>query len=144
MAVMGARPARTMPLGIPAVARGAGRRRAPGVRAPGRTAVRHIGAGRRAGQANGITSALIVIAAAACLALFYLSQSTHVAATGYQVDELEAQLSDVLAVRQQLVLEISEARSPAVIEAEALDRLKLRPIDASRIAFATRPVELAD
>lgn len=87
---------------------------------------------------------LIVIAAAACLALFYLSQSTHVAATGYQVDDLEAQLAEVVAERQQLILEISEARSPAVIERTAIERLRLRPIGQTRITFARPPVDLAD
>ena len=106
--------------------------------------MRHVGAGRRLGQATGITTVLIVIAAAACLALFYLSQSTHVAATGYQVDDLEAHLADVRSRQQQLMLEISEARSPAVIEDAAIERLKLRPIEEARITFATPPVELDD
>jgi len=114
------------------------------VRSPSRTSVRHVGAGRRLGEASGISGALIVIASAACLALFYLSQSTHVAATGYQVDDLEAELADARSRQQQLILEISEARSPAVIEDAAMKRLRLAPIDDARITFATPPVELAD
>ncbi|MDQ3880828.1 MAG: hypothetical protein M3295_07140, partial [Chloroflexota bacterium] len=73
-----------------------------------------------------------------------LSQSTHVAATGYEVDDLEARLAEVRAEHQQLILEISEARSPAVIQRTAIERLGLRPIDDARITFATPPVDLAD
>ncbi|MFN2483746.1 MAG: hypothetical protein ABR509_02250 [Candidatus Limnocylindria bacterium] len=145
MAVMGARPAPVVALPArPRIRAATRRRRAPGVRSPSRTVVRHVGAGRRLARNYNASTTLIVIAAAACLALFYLSQSTHVAAIGYEVDEMEAQLADVRAERQQLILEISEARSPAVIERRALEHLGLRPIDEARITFATPPVELAD
>ena len=134
MAVMGARPARTLPLGIPRPAR----------RAPQRTARPpvHRAAIRRHAEASGVTELLLVILGAACLALFYLSQSTHVAATGYEIAALEAQLDLVQAQQQQLILDISEARSPAVVE-QAARRLGLRPIDESRISFASPPASPA-
>jgi hypothetical protein len=135
MAVIGARPARGFGLLGPritsrtrSVARG-GRRRA---------------SSRRARRSLGLPAMLAGIAAAACLALFYVSQSTHVAATGYVVDELEARLAEVEARQQQLLLEISEARSPATIERQARERLDLAPIDRSRITFATPSTEPAE
>jgi hypothetical protein len=77
---------------------------------------RRAGAGRRAQRVGGVSGVLIGIAAAAGLALFHLSQSSHVAATGYLIDDLRAQLAEVRAEQQQLIFQIGEARSPAVIE----------------------------
>ena len=69
---------------------------------------------------------LIGIAAAAGLALFHLSQSSHVAATSYELDILRAELAEVRAEQQQLILQIGEARSPAVIEKRAKSTLAPR------------------
>ena len=133
MAVMGAHPARADALPV--------RRRhravatLPAAPEAARPAVVRRAATRRRAEADGISGFLLAIAAAACVALFYLSQSTHVAATGYQIDELEAELGRVRAEQQQLILEISAARSPAQLERAALE-LGLRPISEERISFA--------
>ena len=97
---------------------------------------RRPGAGRRAQRVGGVSGALIGIAAAAGLALFHLSQSSHVAATGYQIDILRAELAEVRAEQQQLILQIGEARSPAVIEKRAKSTLGLVPLPPSAVTFA--------
>lgn len=86
---------------------------------------------------------LLAIVAAASLAVFYLSQSSHVAATGYQIDALEAQLTELRAERQQLILQIGEARSPAVIEQRATEWLRLVPISGNSVSFAPTSTEPA-
>jgi cell division protein FtsL len=89
---------------------------------------------------------LVVIAIAAALALFYLSQSTRVAATGYEIDTLEAQLADRVAEQQQLLLAISQARSPAEISERARTELRLLPLEQGAVTYATTstPDEPAD
>jgi len=79
---------------------------------------------------------LIAIAAAAGLALFYLSQSTHVAAIGYQIDALESRAAALRAEQQQLILQIGEARSPGTISQRAVSSLQLVPIRQDAIRFA--------
>lgn len=79
---------------------------------------------------------LIGIAAAAGLALFYLSQSGHVAATGYKIADLRAALAELRAEQQQLILQIGEARSPAVIERHAKGTLQLVPLPPNAVTFA--------
>jgi len=79
---------------------------------------------------------LAAIAAAALLALFYLSQSAHVAATGYEIDALQARIAELRSDQQQLVYRIAEARSPAVIERSARGRLRLAPLPAGAVTFA--------
>ena len=79
---------------------------------------------------------LVGIAAAAGLALFHLSQSSHVAATGYQIAELRAQLAELRAEQQQLIFEIGEARSPAVIERRAKTILNLVALPPQSVTFA--------
>lgn len=128
MAVIGARP--VTGIGI------LGRRTRPRPRPrPVSNRVRS-GALRRPRQARGISSFLVVIAMAAGLALFYLSQSSHVAATGYQIDALQSQLDQLGREQQQLILRIGEARSPARVEAEARSRLHLAPLDQDAVRFA--------
>lgn len=78
--------------------------------------------------------------AAAALAFFYLSQSTSVAARGYEIDSLEAILADRVAEQQQLLLDIGRARSPSVIAQRAATELQLRPLDPGAITYA-HPVE---
>jgi phage shock protein A len=87
-----------------------------------------------------ISATLVAIAAAASLGLFYLSQSTHVAAIGYQIDSLEAQVADLRAEQQQLTFRIGQARSPSTVAEEA-DRLKLVPIDASVVRFPPTSID---
>jgi hypothetical protein len=84
----------------------------------------------------GISGVLVTIMAAALLGLFYLSQSAHVAATGYEIDGLLAELADLRAEQQQLIYRIGEARSPAVIERIARGRLRLVELPAAAITFA--------
>ena len=137
MAVIGARPARAAAIPLRRPIHAAPRRvaRAP-VAAPAPVrAPAHRAATRRRAEADGISGLLLAIAAAACVALFYLSQSTNVAAMGYEIDGLEAELASVRAEQQQLILDISAARSPAVLEREAR-RLGLKPIGEERISFA--------
>ena len=83
-----------------------------------------------------MSGVLIGIAAAAGLALFHLSQSSHVAATSYQMDTLRAELAARRAEQQQLILQIGEARSPAVIEHRAKTMLGLVALPPSAVTFA--------
>ncbi len=79
---------------------------------------------------------LATIAAAAGLAFFYLSQSSHVAAVGYQIDSLQSRIDALRAEQQELVMEIGAARAPSQI----LDRahgLGLVPLDQTAVTFAT-------
>jgi len=101
---------------------------------------RRSGAGRRRREMASISSVLVAIAAAAGLGLFYLSQSSHVAATGYEIDALHARLADLQGAQQQLIFEIGEARSPAVIERRAKMRLDLVQLPSQAVTFATVPI----
>jgi cell division protein FtsB len=97
---------------------------------------RRAGAGRRSRQVSGVPGILVAIAAAAGLALFYLSQSSHVAATGYQISSLQTQLAELRAEQQQLIYQVGESRSPAVIERRARRLLHLMPLPADSVTFA--------
>jgi hypothetical protein len=132
MAVIGARPA-TGPWFLP----GRGRPR-PRTRPQTSRRVRG-GRGRRVGRALDVRPLLVVIAVAAALALFYLSQSTRVAATGYEIDALEAQLADRIAEQQQLILAVGHARSPAEITRRARAELRLVPLEDEAVSFAPMP-----
>ena len=79
----------------------------------------------------------MTILVAAGLALFYLSQITHVAATGYEIDALRARLAQAEAARQQLTWDISEARSPAVITRRARIELELAPLAPGSVTYAS-------
>ena len=128
MAVIGARPATGFGL--------LGRRTpSRAVRAPQRSRAGHAGAGRRQRQAS-VAGLLATIAAAAGLAFFYLSQSSHVAAVGYQIDDLQGQIASLRADQQQLELQIGLAQAPSTILGEATNQLKLRPLSASSVSFA--------
>jgi len=81
---------------------------------------------------------LATIAAAAGLAFFYLSQSSHVAAVGYEIDDLQGQIASLRAEQQQLVLQIGLAQAPSTILAEATNQLRLRPLDPSSVSFTRR------
>ena len=121
MAIVGARPA----TGIGIVRRRPRPRTRPAV--PGRSRARRVARSR--GAVSSISTVLVAIAAAAGLCLFYLSQSTHVAALGYQIDALQARVSDLRADQQRLTFQIGEARSPSTVEGEAQSDLRLvRPL----------------
>ena len=79
---------------------------------------------------------LVMIVVAAGLALFYLSQSTRVAATGYEIDALEATLAEQRAEQQQLIWAIGRARSPAEITERARTELRLVPLEDGAVTFA--------
>lgn len=130
MAVIGARPA-TGPWFIPG--RGRPRPRTRAVRARRGRSGSTI---RRIEQRLDVRPLLVVIAVVAALALFYLSQSTRVAATGYEIDGLEARLAETRAAQQQLVWAIGEARSPAEITERARKRLQLVPLDQGAVQYA--------
>jgi cell division protein FtsB len=129
MAVIGARPA----TGFGWL--GGGLQRRTRVRSASRAA--WSGAARRRREAAGVSRSMAVIAAAAGLALFYLSQSSHVAATGYRIEDLRDRLAEVRAEQEQLIWEIARAQSPAVIEQRAKAHLKLVPLGEGSIRFAS-------
>jgi cell division protein FtsL len=79
---------------------------------------------------------LAAIAAAAGLAIFYLSQSTHVAAVGYEIDSLRGQITALKAAQQRLVLDIGAARAPTQILQRATNDLHLVPLDPADVTFA--------
>jgi cell division protein FtsL len=87
---------------------------------------------------------LVIIAVAAALALFYLSQSTRVAATGYEIDSLQAQLAAARAQQQQLITQIGEARSPSEIGRRASRELHLVELDDEAVTFASAVDDRAD
>ena len=98
--------------------------------------MRHLGAERRQRQRS-IAGSLAAIAAAAGLALFYLSQSTHVAAVGYEIDSLQAQISALKADQQRLVLQVGAARAPTQVLQRATQGMGLTPLAPSAVTFAT-------
>lgn len=130
MAVIGARPARG-PWFLPG---GSGLRRRTRSQ-PARRGRRSRGL-RRVESRLDVRPLLVVIAVAAALALFYLSQSTRVAATGYEIDALESLLAERRAEQQQLVLSIGKARSPAEITRRARTELQLVPLDQGAVTYA--------
>lgn len=140
MAVIGARPA-TAPWFL-----GGRHRPRPRPRArpqTGRRGRRSV-AGRRVAARIDIRPLLVLIAVAAGLALFYLSQSTHVAATGYEIDALEGTLAEHRAEQQQLILAIGQARSPAEIAQRARTELRLTPLEDGAVMFAPSASHPAD
>ncbi|HEX7195664.1 MAG TPA: hypothetical protein VF364_02390 [Candidatus Limnocylindria bacterium] len=138
MAVIGARPA-TNPWFL-------GRRSRPRPRTRPQPAhrTRRFSAGRRVGRKIDVRPLLMAIVVAAGLALFYLSQSTRVAATGYEIDALEATLSQRHAEQQQLIWAIGQARSPAEITERARQELQLVPLEDGAVTFAPSASQPAD
>ena len=130
MAVIGARPV-SGPWFIPGRNRPRRRTRPQTARRIGRSR-----ASKRVESRLDIRPLLVAIAVAAALALFYLSQSTRVAATGYEIDSLEAQLAERQAAQQQLISAIGEARSPAEITRRARTELRLVPIEQGAVTYA--------
>lgn len=129
MAVIGARPASRPWFGLRRP--GSARRRPPPARRtrrPGRLA-------SRLHAPTDIRPLLVAIGLAAAMALFYLSQSTSVAARGYEIDALESLLAERRADQQQLILDIGRARSPAVISRQARFELDLVPLDPDAVTF---------
>lgn len=138
MAVIGARPV-SDPWFFPGRGRPRRRTRPRTARRFGRSR-----ATKRVESRLDIRPLLVAIAVAAALALFYLSQSTRVAATGYEIDSLEAQLAERQAAQQQLISAIGEARSPAEITRRARIELRLVPIEQGAVTYAAAGSEPAD
>jgi len=133
MAVIGARPA-TGPWFLGRRARPRPRTRPqPTRRARGSAVVRTVN------RKVDVRPVLVAIVVAAALAFFYLSQSTRVAATGYEIDALEARLAETRADQQQLIWAIGQARSPAEITRRAERQLRLVPIEQGAVTYATAP-----
>ena len=87
---------------------------------------------------------VVAIVVAFALALFYLSQSTRVAATGYEIDSLTATLAERRADQQQLIWAIGQARSPAEITKRARTELRLVPLEEGAVMFAPSASQPAD
>lgn len=137
MAVIGARPAPTPWFGL--------RRRPPRRRPqPARRGGRGRSLASRIQTRADVRPLLVAIVVAAGLAIFYLSQSTSVAAGGYEIDSLEATLAGRVAQQQQLVLDIGRARSPVVIAERARTELQLVRLDPAAISFAPAPGDSGD
>ena len=132
MAVIGARPA-TGPWFLPGRARPRSR---PRRRPQSARRARRFGALRRLERRLDVRPLLVIIAVAAALGLFYLSQSTRVAAIGYEIDSLEARLAETKADQQQLIWAIGEARSPAEITRRARTELDLVPLEQGAVIYA--------
>ena len=134
MAVIGARPAPNPWFG------GLGRVRPRRVtRQPARRGRR-----RRLGASVDVRPALVAIVVAVALAIFYLSQSTGVAARGYEIDTLALSLAERRAEQQQLITAVAQARTPAEIIRRARFQLGLQSLDGSAVTFATPQDTSAD
>ena len=136
MAVIGARPA-TGPWFL-------GRRVRPRTRPRPARRVRRSRITPRAGLSVDVRPLVMAIVVAAALAIFYLSQSTGVAARGYEIDTLAATLADRRAEQQQLIMAIGEARSPAEISRRGRTELGLVRLEPAAVAYATAPESSAD
>jgi hypothetical protein len=134
MAVIGARPA-SSPWFTPGRGRVRPRR--------GTRPARRVRRGRsRLGTSVDVRPFVMAIVVAAALAIFYLSQSTGVAARGYEIDTLALTLADRRAEQQQLLTAVAGARSPAEVTRRARFQLGLQLLDGSAVTFA-RPTESA-
>lgn len=87
-------------------------------------------------QAAGLSLALAVIAVAALLASLYVTQSSRITSTGYEITRLEARLEALEAERQELLVQIGQAQSPATIESRAA-ALGLTPLAPQSVQFAS-------
>lgn len=136
MAIVGARPAQPWFLDWRSARQPKPRRRPQPARAAHRARAR-----RRTVARRDVRPLLLAIAIAAGLAFFYLSQSTHVAATGYHIDALAATLAEQRAMQQQLVSAIGHARSPAEITDRARRDLGLVPLEEGAVRFVRVAIE---
>ena len=99
-----------------------------------------MGAGRRrVARAVNVPGIALAIVAAACLAFFYLSQSTTSPPPDIGSTRVEQRIAQVRQEQQQLLLAIGEARAPARIEARATKELALQPIPDAAVQFARTP-----
>ena len=139
MAVSGARPA-TGPWFLPGRARPRPRPR----RSPQTSRGARRGGVRRVARRIEVRPYLVAIVIAAALAFFYLSQSTGVAATGYQIEALQARLAESHAEQQQLIWDIGQAQAPAEIIRRAREQLDLELLPAEAVQYAPSQDEPGD
>lgn len=139
MAVTGARPA-TGPWFLPGRAR---LRPRPRRRAQTSRGARRGGV-RRVGRPIEVRPYLVAMAIAAALAFFYLSQSTGVAATGYEIDALEARLAEARAEQDQLTWSIGQAQAPAEVIRRAREQLHLVLLPPEVVRYAPAQDDPAD
>jgi hypothetical protein len=139
MAVSGARPA-TGPWFLPGRARPRPRPR----RHPQTSRGARRGGVRRVARRIEVRPYLVAIVIAAALAFFYLSQSTGVAATGYQIEALQAKLAESRAEQQQLIWDIGQAQAPAEIIRRGRERLHLVLLPAEAVQYAPSQDEPRD
>jgi hypothetical protein len=104
---------------------------------------RRFSAGRSVRRID-VRPLLVAIVVAVGLALFYLSQSTQVAATGYEIDSLQSALAQRTAEQQQLIWAIGQARSPAEVTRRARTDLHLVPLEDGAVTFAPSASQPAD
>ena len=89
----------------------------------------------------------IILAGIVCL--FYLAQTSAMASTGYNIQDLQAQESNWKLRNEQLALEVSSARSLASVESQAVTRLLMVPakqvvyLQAADAVSSTRLVSAA-
>jgi hypothetical protein len=62
---------------------------------------------------------------AGIICLLYLALTSDLTATGYNIQQLQAEESNWKLRNEQVMLEVARARSLAVVEAEAVERLKM-------------------
>jgi cell division protein FtsL len=94
--------------------------------------LRRVSSRRRAAS---LSLVLVMIAVSAMLAALYLTQSSRIASTGYEIERLEARLDQLEAERQALLLQVGQAESPATIESRAAE-LGLTPLPGASVHFA--------
>jgi hypothetical protein len=128
MAIVGARPA-TSPWFLGRRGRGRPRRASRQTRR-----IRRGGIRLRASV--DVRPFVVAIIVAAALAIFYLSQSTGVAARGYEIDTLASTLAESRAEQQQLISAVAGARSPSEITRRARFQLGLQYLDGAAVTFA--------
>ena len=87
---------------------------------------------------------VVAIVVACALAIFYLTQSTGVAARGYEIDALADTLAERRAEQQQLIMAIGEARSPVDVTRRGRRELGLVRLEPEAVTYATTPDAPAD
>jgi hypothetical protein len=78
-----------------------------------------------------------VLLASCAVALMYLAQTSGVATTGYDIQRLQSERSEWILRNEQLKLELSELRSLAWVESEAVRRLGMQRAESFTYLRAT-------
>jgi hypothetical protein len=77
----------------------------------------------------------LILAAAMCVLLVYLLQTSGVATTGYDIQRLQTERDDWQLRNEQLQLELSKRRSLTWIESEATGRLGMVPAEPTALTY---------